>query len=152
MSTCVWHRIALLLLAVVSLLSLAGTIAAKEIKLEAQLVWGTNDEKTDNAELKPVTAEVEKRLKSLPFKWQHYFEVKRKQFTVQHAKTQRINLSKDCVIEVKNLENDQVEVTLLGKGEVVGRIKQKLPDGETLVLGGNAANFTGWFVVLRPVK
>jgi len=152
MSTCVWHRIALLLLAVVSLLSLAGTVAAKEIKLEAQLVWGTNDEKTDNAELKPVTAEVEKRLKSLPFKWQHYFEVKRKQFTVQHAKTQRINLSKDCVIEVKNLENDQVEVTLLGKGEVVGRIKQKLPDGETLVLGGNAANFTGWFVVLRPVK
>jgi len=152
MSTCAWHRIALLLLAVVSLLSLAGTVAAKEIKLEAQLVWGTNDEKTDNAELKPVTAEVEKRLKSLPFKWQHYFEVKRKQFTVQHAKTQRINLSKDCVIEVKNLENDQVEVTLLGKGEVVGRIKQKLPDGETLVLGGNAANFTGWFVVLRPVK
>lgn len=152
MRTFACYRPGLWLLVLVALLGWTQPAAAAEIKLEAQLVWGTNDEKTNDPELKPVTAEVEKRLKGLPFKWQHYFEVKRKHFTVAHDGTQRVSLSKDCVIEVKNLEGGQVEVKLFGKGEEVGRIKQKLPEGQTLVLGGNAANFTGWFVVLRPLK
>jgi hypothetical protein len=146
-----WPSI-LLLLALVCCPGRAATAPTNETKFEAQLVWGTNDDKPANEEQKPVAAEVEKRLKAMPFKWQHYYEIKRKQFTVEHAGTQRTSLSKDCLIVVKHLENDQVEVTLMGKGEVVGRIKQKLPAGETLVLGGNAPNFTGWFVVLRQVK
>jgi hypothetical protein len=152
MKTSACHRTAAWLLVLGMFLGLAGTLEAREIKLEAQLVWGTNESKSPDPAQKPVTEEVEKRLKGLPLKWQHYYEVKRKQFTVAHEATKRTSLSKDCVIVVKNLDKDMVEVTLLGKGEVVGRIKQKLPEGETLVLGGNAANLTGWFVVLRQVK
>jgi hypothetical protein len=150
MKSRLWQPI-LPLLALVFCLGWAATATAKEMKLEAQLVWGTNDDKAP-ADQKPVAAEIEKRLKSLPFKWQHYYEVKRRQLTVEHGGTQKVSLSRDCLIVVKQLENDQVELTLMGKGEVVGCIKQKLPAGETLVLGGNAANFTGWFVVLRQVK
>jgi hypothetical protein len=148
----IWPRTLMVLFLLAGWVGLAGTVAAKELKLEAQLVWGTNEDKAPEPEQKPVAPEVEKRLKALPFKWQHYYQIKKRQFTVAHNATQRVAMSKDCTIIVKNLENDQVEVTLMGKGEVVGRIKQKLPEGETLVLGGNAANFTGWFVVLRPVK
>ena len=155
MNPCLRHSAALLLLTLVllpGLPGLAGDSPAGEAKFEAQLVWGTNEEKAPNAELKPITAETEKRLKGLPFKWQHYFEVKRRQFTVAQDGVQRIRLSKDCTIIVKKLANDMVEVTLLGQDKTVGSIKQKLPAGETLVLGGNAENYTSWFVVLRQVK
>lgn len=146
------QRFALTLMVLLGCFGLARAAVATETKLEAQLVWGTNDAKPPDPDQKPVTADIAQRLKALPFKWQHYYEIKRRQFSLGRDATQRITMSKDCVIEVRNLEGDHVEVTLLGKGEVVGRIKQKLPPGETLVLGGNAANFTGWFVVLRPVK
>lgn len=144
-------RLAVAFLVLLGWVGVTGMAAAKEIKLDAQLVWGTNDDKAPNPDQKPVSADVEKRLKALPFKWQHYYEMKRRQITVAHQATQRVSMSRDCVIEVKFLEGDQVEVTLFGKGEFLGRIKQKLPPGETLVLGGNAPNFTGWFVVLRLV-
>ena len=149
-----WLRppLALLLLALVILPVLAADSPGSEAKLEAQLVWGSNEEKAPKPELKPVTAEIEKKLKCLPFKWQHYFEVRRKQFAVAPDGTQKVQLSKDCTIVVKKLANDMVEVTLLGQDKTVGSIKQKLPAGETLVLGGNAENFTSWFVVLRQVK
>lgn len=147
-----WQVTLVLLVCVAFGLQAADAPAPKALKYEAQLVWGTNDSKSPDPDQKPVTAEVEKRLKALPLKWQHYYEVQRKQFDMGADGKQRVRLSGDCSIVVKRLEGDQVEVTLLGKGEVVGRIKQKLPEGETLVLGGNAANFTGWFVVVRQVK
>ena len=58
-------------------------------------------------------------------------------------------MSKDCDVSVRNLGNSSVEVTLFGKGQPVGKFTQALPKGELLVTGGNAANFTAWFVVLR---
>ena len=52
-------------------------------------------------------------------------------------------------LQVKNLGKQQVEVTLIGKGKSTGKITQALPKHELLVTGGNAANATSWFVVLR---
>ena len=124
-------------------------VHAGEIKLEAQLIWGTNDEKSPNPKHKSVDAKVEKKLKKLPFKWQHYFEVNRKQFTVAQGETTKIVLSKDCEIKVRNAGNNSVELQIFGKGESVGKISQALPKDELLVTGGNAANFTSWFVVLH---
>lgn len=129
-----------------------AVVAAQEIKLEATLVWGTNEQQSPEPSHKPVCAEVEKQLKEqLPFRWQHYFEVKRKQFTASDAGPQKIVMSKDCQIVVKHLGKSVVEMNIIGKGENVGRIRQPLPMGQTLVTGGNAANFTGWFIVLKQV-
>ena len=128
--------------------SCAGAQAG-EMKLEAQLIWGTNDEKSPDPKHKSVDPKVEKRLKKLPFKWQHYFEVNRKQFVVAQGETQKIALSKDCEVKVRNAGNNSVELQIFGKGECVGKISQALPKDELLVTGGNAANFTSWFVVLR---
>lgn len=125
--------------------------AQDELKLEAQLIWGTNEPKSPNPNHKPVEPDVEKKLRSLPFKWSHYFEVNRVKFTVPHGQTNRVAMSKECEVVVKNLGNNIVEVTLFGKGERVGTITQVLPKTELLVTGGNAPNFTAWFVVLRQV-
>jgi hypothetical protein len=124
-------------------------LQAGEIKLEAQLIWGTNDEKSPDPKHKSVDPKVAKKLKKLPFKWQHYFEVNRQQFSVPQGETKKIVLSKDCEIKVRNAGNNAVELEIFGKGERVGRISQALPKDELLVTGGNAANFTSWFVVLR---
>jgi hypothetical protein len=45
-----------------------------------------------------------------------------------------------------------VEVSLVGKGKDVAKRTQKLPKGETLVLGGNAPNATAWLVVLKRLE
>jgi len=124
---------------------------AADLKLEAVLVWGTNDEKPLSGELKPVTEDIAKKLNCLPFKYTNYFEVNRKQFSVKDAGSEKVRMSKDCVITVKNLEGGKVEVTLIGKGQPVGTITQQLKKGKCLVTGGNAANSTAWFVVLKQV-
>ena len=139
------------LLAIIALLvtALVSPARAGEIKLEAQLIWGTNDEKSPDPKHKAVDPKVEKKLKKLPFKWQNYFEVNRQKFAVAQGETKKIVLSRDCEIKVRNAGNNAVELQIFGKGESVGKISQALPKEELLVTGGNAANFTSWFVVLQ---
>ncbi len=143
------NRFFLLAIAFCLFAAAALPAVAGPLKLEAQLIWGTKDAKSPDPKHKAVDPAVEKKLKKLPFKWDHYFEVNRKPFSVTEGETTRIVLSKDCEIKVRNAGKDVVEVQLFGKGECVGKISQSLPKDELLVMGGNAANFTSWFVVLR---
>ena len=129
-----------------------AAIMAADIKLEAVLVWGTNDNKSPDPDLKAVTADIAKKLNGLPFKYTNYFEVNRKSFVVKDSGTEKIRMSKDCVITVKQLDKGKVEVTLIGKGQPVGTITQVIKKGKSLVTGGNAANSTAWFVVIKQVE
>ena len=129
----------------------AGRALAAEMKLEAHLIWGTNDEKSPDPSHKRVGPRIQKRLSLLPFKWKNYFEVNRRQFSVDKDGSKKLSLSKDCEVEVHNLGDNLLEVSLFGKGKLVGKIKQPLPANEVMVLGGNAENTTAWFVVLRQV-
>lgn len=133
------------------LMVLATSVAAGELKLEAQLIWGTNDEKSPDPKHKAVDARVAKKLSKLPFKWQNYFEVNRVKFTLSEDQIQKIELSKECKIKVRYLGKSTVEVQFYGKGELVSKISQSLTKEECLVTGGNAANLTAWFVMLRQV-
>lgn len=133
-------------------LALAAPCAlAGDLKLEALLVWGTNDARSPDPDHKPVGADLLKKLQSFPLKWTHYFEVNRQQLTVPSAGAKKTSLSKECDILVKNIGSGELELVIFGKGQRVGHIKQALPKGELLVTGGNAPNFTAWFVVLRQV-
>jgi hypothetical protein len=125
---------------------------AADMKLEAQLVWGTTNSISPNPRHRAVDPDVEKRLKKLPFKWEHYFEVSRKRFSVPDGEEREIEMSKDCSIKVKNAGESKVQLNLYGKGKSVGKIGQVLPKGELLVTGGNAENLTAWFVVLKQVE
>jgi hypothetical protein len=99
-----------------------------------------------------VDARVEKKLRHLPFKWKNYFAVSSGELSVGRDASKKLSLSKDCEIEVKNLGDDLVEVSLFGKGKLVSKIRQSLPAKELLVTGGNAENFTAWFVVLQQAE
>ncbi len=65
----------------------------------------------------------------------------------------KADLSDKCSVEIKDLEGNQVEVTLFDKtGKAVFGRKQPLPQGEILLLSGNAPDKTAWFVAVKPTK
>jgi hypothetical protein len=125
---------------------------AGEAKFETQLIWGTNDKKVADPKLKAVDADVRKKLAEIPLKWENYFEVNRKQFSVVSGVTNLVELSKKCSIEVRRVGKDKVEVSLHGKEDHVCYTRiQPLPKGEILLLAGNAPNKTAWFVTVKRV-
>jgi hypothetical protein len=128
-------------------------VAAAEanLKLEAQLIWGTNEGHSSDARHKPVDPEIRKKLQELPLKWTNYFVINRQAFDVPGKGPTKVSMSEKCEIEVRNLGNSTVKVSLFGKREHVVEGTQALPKGETLVLGGNAPNATTWLVVLKRI-
>ncbi len=144
----------LVVLPVAFILAHAQTQAA-EMKLEAQLVWGTDDSKPpEGKNYKPVDPELKKRLKEhLPLRWNNYFEVRRKLFSVKAGEPSRKEeISDKCQLDVRNIDNTRLEVALIGKGKEVMRRTQTLPKNEILVLGGNAPNSTAWLVVVKRLE
>jgi hypothetical protein len=127
-------------------------LEAAGLKLEAQLVWGTSDDRSPDPKHKPVEPAVRQKLKELPLKWSNYFEVNRKGFEVPAGGVGKAVLSDKCEIEVKSVGGARVEVTLLGKGKETLKRTQPLPKSEMLVLGGNAPNSTAWLVVIKRIE
>ena len=123
-----------------------------ELKYEAQLIWATNDKKSPDPKHKPAEPEVKRKLGELPLKWDNYFEVSRKEVKVAKGGKNKMPMSDKCALEVKHVEGDKVEVSLIGKGEAVLKRTQALPKGEILVLGGNAPNETAWLVTLKRIE
>ncbi len=123
-----------------------------DLKLEAQLIWATNDSASPDPHHKRAEEAVYKKLQASPFRWTNYFEINRKQFTLPSTGEHREQMSRECEIKVRNTGDSHIEVQLFGKGKLVGRIKQSLPKDKFLVTGGNAENATAWFVVLRQVE
>jgi hypothetical protein len=122
--------------------------AADELKLQAQLVWATDDSKPPEGKTyKAVEPEIRKHLKAL--KWKNYFEVKRIDFTVPVGAAKKIALSDKCELEVKNFGSSTLEVTHFGRGKETTKQKQTLPTGQVLVLAGNAPNETAWLAIIR---
>ena len=142
-------------MAVAVCLALLSTAVARagDIKFETQLVWATNDAKAPNEKHRPVEPEVRKKLESLSLKWKNFFEVNRASLNVPRGESKKVALSDKCSIEVKAMDSKKIEVVFYGqKGEVCSRRTQPLSKDEILVHGGNAANSTGWLVVLKRVE
>ena len=60
-----------------------------ELKVEAQLVWGTNDKESPDPKHKQVSEEVRKKLLELPLKWTNYFEVNRKLLSIPSSRERK---------------------------------------------------------------
>ncbi|HTI99312.1 MAG TPA: hypothetical protein VL527_10555 [Dongiaceae bacterium] len=135
------------------ILAVAGTaVRAAELKLEAQLVWASNQSTSPNPKHKPVEPEIKKKLESLPLKWSYFYEVKRQEFSVSDASETKVELSGKCQLEVRDLGDNKVEISLCGDGKVVWKGAQALPKKEILVLGGKAPGDTGWLVTIKRIE
>jgi hypothetical protein len=126
---------------------------AADMKFQAFLLWGTDASKPpEGKDYKPVSADIQKKHKELPLKWTNWFEVNRKDFAVVQGTVSDVAMSDKCQLKVTKLAGFEVEVLLIGKGKEVVKRKQSLPNGEMLVLGGNAPNATAWLVVLKRIE
>ena len=143
-----WVGIALVLLACTEFRAQAA-----DMKLQAFLLWGTDDTKPPEGKAyKPVELDIMQKLKDLPLKWTNWFEVNRKDFAVLPGALKEVPVSEKCQVNVRKLSGHEVEVSLIGKGKEVVKRKQSLRKGEILVLGGNAPNSTAWLVVLKRIE
>ena len=137
-----------------TIMALAGGVvqrahAGEEMKIQAILVWGTDESKPpEGKNYKPLDEQITKRLRAL--KWKNYFEVKRIDFTASTGAPKKIAVSDKCELEVQGLGNSKIEVVLYGKGKEAARVKGVLPKNEILVPGsGDAPNENAWLVVLK---
>ena len=143
-----WFSTALVLLAGAQIHAQAA-----DMKFHAYLLWGKDDSKPPEGKAsKPVDPEVSPKLKDLPLKWAHWFQLNRVDFAVPAGATNEAPMSEHCKLIVKRLPDSELEVSLVGKGKEVVKRKQLLPKDEMLVLGGNAPNSTGWLVVLKRIE
>ena len=139
-------RTAIFLLAMASLAAVAA-----DLKVEAQLIWATSAPTSPNPKHKPVDADIQVKLASLPLKWPHFFEENRKTIDVKETVTQKVELSEKSAMEVKHLSGEKLQVTLFGNGAEVWKGIQPLPKNDILVLGGNAPGDSAWLVTLKRV-
>lgn len=125
---------------------------AVERRLEARLVWATDDEKSPDPSHKPLDGVLAKKLKAMPLKYKNYFEVRRQAFTINDREYVKVEMSKQCYIEVKDKGENRVTVKLYGEGKLAKRVDSALPKGETITMAGDDKNGTGWLVIVYPCE
>jgi hypothetical protein len=60
-------------------------------------------------------------------------------------------LSKDCTLEIRELEGPRVEVTLIGKGKQVHKTTKNLAKGERFTYAGDDKDKCAWFVTVAEL-
>ncbi|MGE3312466.1 MAG: hypothetical protein AB7O66_21065 [Limisphaerales bacterium] len=124
---------------------------ADTLHLQAQLIWGTDSDKPADSTLKPIPQDLDKRLRRI-FKWRNYFEVSQTNFVVASTQPARVDMSRECRVEVARQSSGEVEIQLFGRGKLVVRKRQHIVPGETVVIAGDDKDYNAWFVVLNPQK
>jgi len=132
------------------LIAASGHIAAQAdpVTVQARLVLGTSKEQKDQME---VSAGIKRKLAQV-FKWKHYYELNSKQMNIADTATKSAKLSRAAQIKVTNRKNGRVAVTLFSKGKMLVQKTQSLKPGSHMVLAGNSASDSAWFIVLTKSK
>jgi len=116
----------------------------------AILIWGTDDEKPADKELKDLDATLLEKFRKLPVKWKNFYEVTRKNLVVKTGEPRHIKLSDKCEIKINQTEKDGMAVELIGEKKSVYKGTRSMPAKDILIFGGDDKNATAWFVVLKP--
>lgn len=125
-------------------------VQAAQLKVELKLIWGTNTQPPPDPKRKPVDEATAAKLRKV-FKWKSYFEINRLTGTVPSRGTNRFEMSKDCIIEIKELEGPKVEVKLIGEGQPVVKTTHHLSKGETINLASECKDGNAWFVLITDL-
>ena len=147
MNVHLWKCFALLL--AISLLT-PSSARAEDLKIEAKLIWGTNDDKSPNPKHKLVDPKTAEELRKV-FAWKNYFEVRHTTGMVPSRGTNSFKISDDCTVEIAELEGPKVGVLLIGKGKPQNRTVKALSRVERIVLGGDVKDGSAWFVIISQL-
>jgi hypothetical protein len=137
------------LLAGMALSAMALPAGAADLKLEARLIRGANDDK-ESVKYKPADPELSGKL-NRAFKWKNYFEITNKTASIALNQSCELKMSDACAVRVKNLGASRVEVNCIGHGKEICKGAYTLAPPQWLVLGGNDTADTAWFIGLRAI-
>lgn len=130
-------------------LDAAVVARASDMKLEAKLVWGSN-EVTPDSKFRPVDAALAQDLNRI-FKWKNYVEITNRVVSIPKDATKDVQMSSKCALKIKNLGSSRIEVDFVGAGKQVSKGVHPLPVGKRLTLAGDDKNDSAWFVVLKSL-
>jgi hypothetical protein len=122
-------------------------VQAANLKMEAKLVWGSNE---PSKEHKPVDAALAEKLAY--FKWKHYYVMNTVVADIPSRETRKLKISDPCTVEITELEGPKIEVKVIGKGVPVNKTVKQIVKGETIIIGGDAENKCAWFIVLTQLE
>src|SRR5207247_7982185 len=108
----------------------------EQLRIQAQLIWGTNDDKGKDSSYKEIDPKLRSKLQAV-FKWRNYFEVNQQVVSVPVNKAKKINLSTKCEAEVLNKGGSLIEAKLYGDGKLRATQRHKMTTGETLTLASD---------------
>ncbi len=136
----------------------AGTAWAggNDLKLRAQLVWGTDEAKPKDAAYKDLDPELRQKL-SRVFKWKNYWQISEQKCGFKSGETKKLKMSAKCELELRHLDDATIEIKLYGEGKLTRTVKQSikvLDKGEFTVLAGDDKDKQNdaWFVVITSTK
>jgi hypothetical protein len=125
---------------------------AADIRVEAKLIWGTNDDKYSNPKHQRVDGPTSERLSKI-FKWKNYFVVNQQTSLIPSRSTKRLQMSKPCALDITEMEADRVEITLFGQGKPLNKMVKPLKKGgETIIIGGEDKNDCAWFIMISQLE
>jgi len=127
-----------------------GQSYADNMKVELLLVWGCTGEKPSNPAHKPLDKDLADELKRA-FKWKEYFVINRTNVMLNSRELRKVEMSKKCVIEIKALQEQRVQVQLFGEGKPRDKVIKPLPKNKSITFGGEAENKCAWFVIVRQI-
>ncbi len=128
----------------------AQQVFAANLRLEAKLIWATNDPKSPDPKHKELDAVMSEKLRRA-FKWKNYFECNRVVQSVASRSSSRFELSKKCTIEIKEIEGPKIEIKLIGDGKEVHKTTKTISKGQPVVYSGDDKNQNGWFVIITEL-
>jgi hypothetical protein len=122
-------------------------VQAANLKMEAKLIWGSNEPSKDH---KPVDAALAEKLAY--FKWKHYYVMNTVVADIPSRETRKLKMSEPCTVEITELEGPKIEVKVIGKGIPVSKTVKQIVKGEFIIIGGDAENKCAWFIVLTQLQ
>jgi hypothetical protein len=117
------------------------------ITLYVQVIRGTDQEKPEDAAWKAIGPKLSKALSSV-FAWKHFWEVKRREVVVTKGKVPKIKVTPERDLEIELVKDGQAELRLYRKGQLMRKMTV-LISSKLSILGGDAAENEGWFIVVR---
>jgi hypothetical protein len=129
---------------------------AAELKLRAQLAWGTDDSKPPGQDLKELDPKLREKFRHL--RWKNYFVVKSEVGSVPVKTPKRFTLSEKCAVDLMDSGDGNVLISVfsLHPGSPPSLVKsepfpiEKLKAGHVFAFGGETKEKwdDAWLVVV----
>ena len=134
--------------------------AATDLRIKAQLAWGTDDSKPPGKELRELDPKLREKFRHL--RWKNYFVVKAQTAAIASKTTQKVVLSDKCSLALRDVGDGNLEIRIFGvnPGGQHAAIKtescsiEKLKAGHIFAFAGDTKEKwdDAWLVIVTAVE